>query len=93
MGYGSGVGVSCGVGCRHGSDPVLLWSRPVAIASIQLLAWELSHAVGVTLKRPRKKKKKKLNIKPSLISVKGAKGSTIVNHRGNVNFNPVLSQN
>ena len=22
---GSGVTVTCGVGCRHGSDPVLLW--------------------------------------------------------------------
>src|SRR5512135_3193259 len=30
-------GVSCGVGCRRGSDPVLLWlwRRPVATAPIQ----------------------------------------------------------
>ena len=32
----SGVAVSCGVGCRHGSDPVLLWlwCRPAAVALI-----------------------------------------------------------
>jgi len=32
----SSVAVSCGVGCRHGSDPTLLWlwCRPVAIALI-----------------------------------------------------------
>ena len=30
------------VGCRHGSDPTLLWlwSRPVATALIRPLAWE-----------------------------------------------------
>ena len=33
-GEGSGVAMSCGVGCRRGSDPVLLWlwRRPVATA-------------------------------------------------------------
>ena len=25
MGYGSGIAVSCGIGCRHGLDPELLW--------------------------------------------------------------------
>ena len=37
---GLGVGVSCGVGCRCGSDPVLLWlwRRPVATALIRPLA-------------------------------------------------------
>ena len=31
--------VSCGVGCRHGSDPMLLWlwHRPAAVALIQSL--------------------------------------------------------
>ena len=35
--------VSCGIGQRHGSDPLLLWlwCRPAATAQIQLLAWEL----------------------------------------------------
>ena len=52
--------MSCGVGCRRGSDPELLWlwRRPVATAPIQPLAWELTNAVGVALKRPKKKKKK-----------------------------------
>ena len=53
--------VSCGTGCRHGSEPTLLWlwCRPAATASIQPLAWELPHATGVILKRQKKTKKKK----------------------------------
>ena len=49
--------MSCGVGCRHGSDLVLLWlwCRPGATAPIQLLAWEPPYAVGTALKRPKKK--------------------------------------
>ena len=44
---------SCGVGCRRGSDPVLLWlwRRPAAISPIGPLAWELPYAGGVALKR------------------------------------------
>jgi len=40
--------VSCGVGCRRGSDPALLWlwHRPVATAPIQPLAWEPPYAEG-----------------------------------------------
>ena len=39
---GSGVAVSCGVGCRLGLDPTLLWlwRRLVATAPIGPLAWE-----------------------------------------------------
>ena len=46
---GSGVAVSCGVGHRHGLDPVLLWlwRRPVATAPIQPLAWEPPYSAGV----------------------------------------------
>ena len=42
--------------CR--SDPALLWlwCRPAAVALIRPLAWELPHASGVALKRPKKKK-------------------------------------
>ena len=29
-----GVAVNCGVGRRRGSDPVLLWCRPTAVAPI-----------------------------------------------------------
>ena len=46
------VAVSCGVGCRHGSDLVLLWlwCRPAAVTSIRPLAWEPPYAAGVALK-------------------------------------------
>ena len=49
--------VSCGVGCRRGSDPALLWlwRRPVATALIRPLAWEPPHATGVALKRQKRK--------------------------------------
>ena len=45
--------VSCGVGCRRSSDPQLLclWCRLAAVALVGPLAWKLTHAVGVTLKR------------------------------------------
>ena len=56
--------MSCGVGHRHGSDPMLLWlwHRVAATALIRPLAWELPYAAGATVektKRPKKKKKKK----------------------------------
>ena len=46
------VAVSRGVGCRCGSDPMLLWlwCRLVAVALIQPLAWELPYALGAALK-------------------------------------------
>ena len=45
---GSSVAVSCGVGCRCGSDPTLLglWRRLAATAPIRLLAWEPPYAAG-----------------------------------------------
>jgi len=56
--------VSCGVGCRCGLDPVLLWlwCRLAATAPIRPIAWEPPYAAGAALemaKRPKKKKKKK----------------------------------
>ena len=53
--------MSCGVGCRRGSDPVLLWlwRRPAATALIRLLAWEPPYATGAAqemAKRPKKKR-------------------------------------
>ena len=57
MGYGSGVAVSCGVGGRHGSDPVLLWlwGRPAAVVLTRPLSWEPPYATC----SPKKSKKKK----------------------------------
>ena len=43
--------MSCGIGCKCGSDPVLLWLRPAGTAPIQSLAWELLYAAGAALKR------------------------------------------
>ena len=53
--------MSCGVGCRCGSDPTLLWlwRRPVAVALIQPLAWESSYAASAVLKSQKKKKSKR----------------------------------
>ena len=56
--------MSCGIGCRCGLDPMLLWlwCRPAATAPIRPLAWELPYAVGVaqeTAKGQKKKERKK----------------------------------
>jgi len=50
--------VSCGVGCRRGSDPTLLWPwcRPAATALIRPLAWEPPYAAGAALEKAKKKK-------------------------------------
>ena len=55
MGQGSGVAMSCGVGCRSSWDLALLWlcCRPVATAPVRLLAWEPPYAIGVTLKKKK----------------------------------------
>ena len=52
------MAVSCGVGHRCDSDPVLLclWRRLVATAPIRPLAWELPYAMSVTLKSRKKQK-------------------------------------
>ena len=36
--------MSCGVGCRRGSDPALLWHRLAAVAPIGPLPWVISYA-------------------------------------------------
>ena len=55
----SGIAMRCGVGHSLSSDTalLLLWHRPVAAALIQSLAWELPYAVGMALKKTKKKKK------------------------------------
>ena len=54
----SGVAMSCGVSYRHSSDPALLWlwCRPVATALIGPPACELPYAMGVPLKKKRKRR-------------------------------------
>ena len=60
MGGGSGVAMSCGVGCSRGSDPTLLWlyHRLAAVAPVQPLSGELPYATSVALKNKNKKKEK-----------------------------------
>ena len=52
--------MSCGVGCRRGLDPTLLWlwRRPVATALIRPLTWESPYAVEVALEKAKRQKKK-----------------------------------
>ena len=59
---GSGIALSCGVGCRCGSDHVFLWLclRPEATAVIRPLAWEPPYATGVALEKIKRPKKKPL---------------------------------
>ena len=52
--------MSCGVGRRGGSDPLLLWlwRLPAAVAPIRTLAWEPPYAMGAALEKRQKDKKK-----------------------------------
>ena len=55
--------MSCGIGCRHGLDPVWLWlwHRLAAVALIGPLAWEPPYAVGVAIKKAKQTNQKKIN--------------------------------
>ena len=80
MGEGSGVAVSCGISCRHGSDLALLWlwCRLAATAPIRPLAGEPPCAVGADLekaKRPKKKKKKEREREQEMVN----KNETVAN--------------
>ena len=55
--------MSCGVGCRHSSDPALLWLWLAAVAPIRPLAWEHPWAADVALKSKTKQNKKTLKNK------------------------------
>ena len=64
--------MSCGVGRRHGSDPVLLclWCRLAAAAPIGPLAWEPPYATGVTLEKEKKKRQKTPKKQVALLQTK-----------------------
>ena len=51
--------MSCGVVCRRGSDPELLWLwyKVAAVVLFRPLAWELPYAMGAALKSPPPPKK------------------------------------
>ena len=54
--------MSCGVGCRQGLDPALLWlwCRLGATALVRPLTWESPYAVGAALEKAKRQEKKKL---------------------------------
>ena len=56
--------MSCGIGCRHGSEPALLWlwHRPAATAPIIPLAWEPPYATGAAQEMTKKKKKRERGV-------------------------------
>ena len=58
------VALSCGVGCRRGLDPELLWlwCRLTATALIRTLAWEPPHAAGAAQEIAKKKNSATMNI-------------------------------
>ena len=58
---GSGVALSCGVGCRRGWDLVFLWlwCRIAAVAPIGPLTWEPPCTAGAAPPAPPKKRKEK----------------------------------
>ena len=57
--------MSCGVGHRRGSDPMLLrlWRRLAATAPIQPLAWESLYAARAAQEMAKRQKKFFLNKK------------------------------
>ncbi len=77
MGQGSGVAVSCGIGCRRGLDPALLWlwHRLAAAAPIGPLAWESPHAVGVALEKAKRKINKSLLFQAYYLNARGCLSS------------------
>ena len=54
--------MSCGVGHRHSSDLawLWLWRRPAATVPIGPLAWEPPYSMSAAQKRPKKKKKQRI---------------------------------
>ena len=52
--------MSCGVDCRHGSDPAFLWlwQSPASMALIGPLVWEAVYVMSVDPKIPKKKNEK-----------------------------------
>ena len=60
--------MSCGVGHRHGSDPLMLWlwCRAAAVALILPLAWELPYSADAALERQTNKQTKQNKQKNSI---------------------------
>ena len=84
--------MSCGVGHRCSSDLALLWllHRPEATALIQPVAWDPPYAVGVALKKRKKRHEiylpchKKFNI--SFVHVRKGRDLRLLKHTSVVTF-------
>ena len=63
--------MSCGAGCRRGSDPALLWvwCRPAATAPIGPLAGELPYAAGAALEKAKRQQMKRKEKNPQSASL------------------------
>ena len=77
--------MNCGVGCRRGLDPELLWlwRRLAAIAPIGPLAWEPSYVERTAqemAKRQKQKQKTKKTLCPALKGV--ARNLTVFKGQG-----------
>jgi len=62
--------MSCGVGCRRGLDPALLWlwRRQAATAPIGPLAWEPPYAAGAAQEMAKIQKNTNKQKKPAALS-------------------------
>ena len=63
--------MSCGVGCRCGSDSTLLWlwRRPVATVPIRTLVWEPPNAVEAALETAKRQKKEFTKIPQNFLTL------------------------
>ena len=61
--------MNCGVGCRHGSELVLLWlwCRLAATALIKPLAWEPPYAAGAAQEKAKQTNKQTKEVEYSTI--------------------------
>ena len=85
--------MSCGSGCRGGSDLLLLWlwCRLAATALIQPLAWEPPYATGTALKNKTNKQTKKQNHTKKSIKIFLWQLCHINEERGLKNYTPLLN--
>ena len=62
VGWGSGIAMSCGVGCRCSLNLALPWlqCKPAVVAPIWPLLWEPPYALGEALKRQKTKKRERM---------------------------------
>ena len=70
--------MSCGEGCRCGSDPELLWlwCRLADTALIGSLAWELPYAAGVAQEKAKRQKERERQMPYGVVHVWNPKYDT-----------------